>query len=559
MIRSLFLFVVALLRFAHPNFQKTTVFCPVKFIIFASAFLFSSFSFSQDEYYWLLSSGPLSSVHYDSPKSACDAEGERRGFTVNPTITSLSLTWFECKATHVSGGAPNPFATVNRKGASCPFNSTYNSVTGACDPLPSCLGESVRDPSTGICVLTCPIGTVPDNEAMVCNSMCPTGKFWDFESDSCKYPEDELCPTGSNWNAETKDCVCDGEGILSNSAGFRICMPLADSDCTPESPDYIGMISSSDGRTKPYCNGRARCPDGTKLGSIGKGADSTSVCIPDQGTDESCPGGQSGNLNGKHVCVPKPNEDPDCPGGQSGMVNGVKKCIPKPGDPGSCKEGETAGFTGTGSEMNAVCVPSNYKPDTCPPGQYSWNTASGGFACVKLPSQPKDPVRDDPNTPDVDESKVANQGSITSVNKDAEGNVTGTSEMEVKFPEEGLEIEGLLTEEPQTNYFKDSTKFSEAELEKLDDPQKEFLRDMTSGDGAFTERSKLDQASDLLGDVFGNGNAGCTGQLVLGQHNGTNYAVSCEKLGKMKDLFSWFIYITTIFAIYGVLMRPPVS
>jgi len=562
MIRSFFLFVVVLLRFAHPNTQETTGFNAGKFIIVSAALLFSSFSFSED-YYW-----SVSSTHSPDMRSACDSWissiGNNSGYfySVFVSITDITTTSATCHADtkRVSNDTlvSSTSAVIHRFGTSCAEGSLYNSATGACDAPAPCLGDSVRD-SDGMCVLTCPAGTIPDNDAMVCNSMCPTGKFWDFESDSCKYPEDELCPTGSNWNAETKDCVCDGEGILSNSAGFRICMPLADSDCTPESPDYIGMISSSDGRTKPYCNGRARCPDGTKLGSIGKGADSTSVCIPDQGTDESCPGGQSGNLNGKHVCVPKPNEDPDCPGGQSGMVNGVKKCIPKPGDPGSCKEGETAGFTGTGSEMNAVCVPSNYKPDTCPPGQYSWNTASGGFACVKLPSQPKDPVRDDPNTPDVDESKVANQGSITSVNKDAEGNVTGTSEMEVKFPEEGLEIEGLLTEEPQTNYFKDSTKFSDSELEKLDDPQKDFLRDMTSGDGAFTERSKLDQASDLLGDVFGSGNAGCTGQLVLGQHNGTNYAVSCEKLGKMKDLFSWFIYITTIFAIYGVLMRPPVS
>jgi len=564
MIRSFLLFFVVLLRFAHPNSHISTAIRPAKSIIFVSVFLFSSISFA-DDYYWYVFG--FSTSHFSTPELACSSKSDiRSGYTFSgfSKLTVRSSNSFDCHylQTSTTTGVTTSMQSsryVLRGGTSCPANTTYNSSTGSCDAPPPCLGDSVRDPSTGICVLTCPIGTVPDNTAMVCNSMCPTGKFWDFESESCKYPEDELCPTGSNWNSETKDCVCDGEGVLSNSSGFRICMPLADSDCTPESPDYIGMISSSDGRTKPYCNGRARCPDGTKLGSIGKGADSTSVCIPDQGTDESCPGGQSGNLNGKHVCVPKPNEDPDCPGGQSGMVNGVKKCIPKPGDPGSCKEGETAGFTGTGSEMNAVCVPSNYKPDTCPPGQYAWNTASGGFACVKLPSQPKDPIRDDPNTPDVDESKVANQGSITAVNKDAEGNVTGTSKMEIEFPEEGLEIEGLLTEEPQINYFKDSTKFSESELEKLDDPQKEFLRDMISGDGAFTERSKLDQASGLLGDVFGNGNAGCTGQLVLGQHNGTNYAVSCEKLGKMKELFSWFIYITTIFAIYGVLMRHPVS
>lgn len=561
MIRSISQLVFALLRCAHPNTQKATANSHRVMLILIPALFLPNYAFASDYSWGIHGSGS------PSKSAACEvwrlSIGTNSGYfySVIDSITDSNATTSNCNAStkRVSDNSlvSNSSALIYRSGNSCPVNTVYNVVTGACDAPPPCLGDSVRN-SSGICELTCPGGTVPNDQTMVCESMCPTGKFWDFESESCKWPQDDVCPTGSNWNPDTKDCVCDGDGVLSNSVGFRICMKKADGDCTPESPDFIGMVHGTDGKKKAFCSGRARCPDGTKLGQIGKGEEFESVCVPDQGTDESCPGGTSGNLNGNHVCVPKPNQDPDCPSGQSGMVNGAKKCLPKPGDPGSCKAGETPGFTGSGSSMNPVCIPSSYKPDTCPPGQFAWNTSTVGFACVKLPGQAKDPIRDDPTTPDVDESKAAKEGSATSVTKDKDGNVTGTQEMQIKFPEEGLKIEGLLTDEPQIDYFKDANKFSDSELEKLDDPQKEFLRDMTSGDGAFTERSKLDQASNLLGGVFGAG-SGCTGQLVLGQHKGTNFAVSCEKLGKMKQLFSWFVYISTIFAIYGVLMRPQVS
>lgn len=522
MIHSIFKLVTSLLRFAHPNGKKTTVISNRHLLLFSFLLSISTYTFSDDYYSWRTALG-----QYPSPSAieTCDAfVAAQNGHSQYLTFISVNSAWCYYKGSNNA----NAFVRVDRTGTGCPPDTIYNDTNGKCEAPEPCLGDSVRD-EEGACTLSCQEGTHPDPETMTCQNICPVGKFWDFESESCKYPEDEQCPTGSNWSPETQDCVCDGDGILSNTAGFRICMAPADNECTVDSPDFIGMVNG----VKPYCNGRARCPNGTKLGAVGKGENSEWVCIPDQGSDESCPGGQSGNFNGQQVCVPRP------------------------GDPGNCKEGETTGFAGSGENMTPICVPSNYKPETCPPGQYTWNVASEGFACVKLPNQPKDPIQDDPNTPE-DERKIAYQGSATTVTKDAEGNVTGTSEMEFKFPEEGIEIKDLLIDEPQTDYFKDFNEFSDSQLETLDEPHQEFLDDITSGDGSFTERGKLDQASDLIGSLFGTG-VGCTGQLVLGQYKGHQFAASCEKLSRMKDLFSWFIYITTIMGIYNVLMRPPVS
>lgn len=551
MIRSLYLLVTALLRFAHPNTQKMTAFRPGKFIIVAAALLFSSFSFSSD-YSW---------NGYSSVPAACTAwiAGlPPSSLTYRPAGAIVrTSTDAQCYADQVTSTGQNLGQIsiwVSRSGDSCPTSTTYNAITGACDAPPPCLGDSVRD-SDGMCVLTCAAGQRANSTTMICESLCPTGKHWDFETSSCKYPEDDGCPTGSDWTPEANSCVCAGNAILSNTIGFRVCMPKVSGECTPDSPDFVGMVNGY----KPFCSGKARCPEGSRLGTIAKnGGSDQSVCIPDQGDDPKCPGGTAGNFNGDAVCIPKPNEDPDCPSGQSGMVNGVKKCIPKPGDPGACKAGETPGFVGSGSSANAVCIPSSYKPETCPPGQYVYNVNGGGFGCAKLAPSQKPPTKDDPLTTDVDESKKAQQGSSKGTTKDANGNVTGTQDFEIKFPEDGLEIKGLLEDQPKTDFFKDSNSFSDSELEKLDEPQKDFLSDVTRGDGSFTERGKLNQATGLISNLFGNG-SGCSGQLVLGQYKGHSFAASCEKLSKMKDLFAWFIYITTVMGIYNVLMRPPVS
>ena len=215
--------------------------------------------------------------------------------------------------------------------------------------------------------------------------LCPEGQYWDFETESCKWPEDDNCPTGSNWSPSLKDCVCDGDGVLSNAQGFRICMPPADDECTPDSPDFKGYYNGY----RPFCSGESRCPPGTTYGVVGKGDFIEHVCVPNKPPeDPDCPGGTIGNMGGKDVCVPPFNkEDPDCPTGFSGMVNGKKVCQPDPDSPpedNGCKPGETPGYVGRGDEMKKVCVPEGYKPDTCKSGTYPINNGNGGFACVPV-------------------------------------------------------------------------------------------------------------------------------------------------------------------------------
>lgn len=373
--------------------------------------------------------------------------------------------------------------------------------------------------------------------------VCPDGQFWDFETESCKYPEDELCPTGSNWNATTQDCVCDGAGILSNASGFRICMQPADDSCSSESADFVGYING----TKPYCSGRARCPSGSVPGAVTVNGVSEYVCVPQPQDDPKCPNGTMGNFNGQTVCVPDPNSDPDCPSGQSGMVNGQKVCIPKPGDPGGCGPGETPGFVGVGADMQPTCVPANYQPETCPAGQYAWNSATDGFACVTIPSTPN--VGDDggPSGPGTGGSGD-NTATGSVVTKNPDGTVKETSDIELKLPD------GLLQDQPQNNYFKETDEFGDSQLEKLDSQSAQILSDFNGEDGAFTQRYKLEDASNRLLGLFGYSSS-CAGDLVFYQSAKASVRATCADLEKMRNLFGWFLYVSTLMGIFNVLMQ----
>ncbi|ARU88508.1 hypothetical protein B9K09_11320 [Pseudomonas sp. M30-35] len=379
---------------------------------------------------------------------------------------------------------------------------------------------------------------------MTCQSICAEGQFYDFETESCKWPEDENCPSASNWNPDTQDCVCDGDGVLSNVAGFRMCFAPADGECTKDSPDFVGYYNE----TTPFCNGRARCPDGTQLGGVGSGDSLEYVCLPKPSQDDpSCPGGQFGAVNGKQVCIPKPGADPSCPSGQSGTVGGQTVCLPKPGDSGGCKEGETPGFAGTGAEMNATCVPANYKPETCPAGSYSVNQETGGFACVTVSdgSKPGDDGGESGQGKGGSSDGTA-KGSI--ITKDAAGNVTGQSEIELKLPD------GLLQDQPTNTYYKESVDFGDKELEKLDAAAAEVVSDFSDPNGMFTERSKLDDAGDYMLGLFGY-STGCSGDVVFWNGTGKTVSASCDKLERMKRILGWLVYVTTCMGIFNILTR----
>ncbi|MFI8979177.1 virulence factor TspB C-terminal domain-related protein [Ectopseudomonas khazarica] len=343
---------------------------------------------SAEDYYWERYTAP-DGKRYSSAVAACESHYPKTDHY--DTYTYAGIKWtnasaVQCQGRRSNGNVFGQFSVV-RRGDSCPPDTTYNNQTGECEaPEPQCPGDSTRQPD-GSCALECDAPDVPNHVTMTCEPppLCPEGQYWDFETESCKWPEDDQCPTGSNWSPSLKDCVCDGDGVLSNAQGFRICMPPADDECTPDSPDFKGYYN---GYT-PFCSGESRCPPGTTYGAVGKGDYIEHVCIPNQPPeDPDCPGGTLGNMGGETICVPPYNqEDPDCPTGFSGTVNGEKVCQPDPDAPpedSDCKPGETPGYVGRGDEMKKVCVPEGYKPETCKAGTYPINNGSGGFACVPV-------------------------------------------------------------------------------------------------------------------------------------------------------------------------------
>ncbi|MGE8297146.1 MAG: virulence factor TspB C-terminal domain-related protein [Pseudomonas sp.] len=352
-------------------------------------------------YYWVVPFPEPADTRYPSAVSACAANHQYYAAIHSASYEKLehktikvSDTVFTCETLGFNrnpySGQLEPYGrwsnSAQRHGDSCE-GQNYNSQTGMCEaPEPQCPGDSVRQPD-GSCALECEAPQVPNHVTMRCEapSLCPEGQYWDFETESCKWPEDDQCPTGSNWSPSLKDCVCDGDGVLSNAQGFRICMPPAADECTPDSPDFKGYYNGY----RPFCSGEARCPPGTTYGAVGKGDQLEHVCIPNQPPeDPECPGGSIGNMGGERVCVPKFNqEDPDCPTGFSGTVNGEKVCQPDPDAPpedSDCKPGETPGYVGKGSELKKVCVPEGYGPPTCKAGTYPINNGNDGFACVPV-------------------------------------------------------------------------------------------------------------------------------------------------------------------------------
>lgn len=484
------------------------------------------------DYYWSFFWNQ--SVHFPSLQAACQSEvsSVTELVSISPGVPNAFTG--TCHMRRISDGYLSTIV-ADRYGATCPVHYLYNSQTGACD---------IPDPAN------CPPGMVSANGGTTCAPppVCPEGGYWDFDSESCKYPQDDMCPVGSNWDPEKQDCICDGPGVLSNANGLRFCFPPAENECTKDSPDFMGYMNN-----QPICQGRARCPSGFKPGYVGKGDQMEAVCVPDFGTDDPDCDGTKGNFNGKELCVPDFGDDPACPTGKGGTVNGEHVCQEDPLNDPRCKPGEVSGYVGRGEEMNHTCVPSDYKPETCPPGQYSWNMESGGFACVYAkPSPDEEPCVDDPETPTNECQQKIGGNTVT---KDAEGNVTGSQESELSLPEDGLEVKinGLLQDQPNINYAQQMKDHGESELNKLD--ENKVLRDFRDADGMFTSRSKLEDAGDELLGLFGYSTS-CSGSLLFYTTN-TGYRIeaTCDKLEKMKRIFGWILYVVTAMGIWNVLMQ----
>lgn len=461
--------------------------------------------------------------------------GARSSTPYSACISVYPATQCATKNGNFCGTSPGPddFNANCKKGDGTYFGDVYKAVLDC--PYGSTglyCNTSCNAPNTminGKCTAPPPVPT------------CPPGASYDFDSESCKYPQDDACGSiGASWNPAASSCQCDKPtDLLVTAAGVSRCMAARDDSCTKDSPDFKGYASSGTGAGKAICDGRASCPGGGTPGYVGSGDTLTAVCInPDNTDPDSTCDGTKGLLNGVEVCVPKPGKDPDFPdcSGVVGVVNGVKQCIHKPTDHPDCKPGETAGYVGSGSEMNFTCISSDYKPDTCPPGQYITNAATGGFGCATANGQSQD---------DKDSGKVPGTatGTGTTTNKDAEGNVIGTEETELE-----LDFTDLLADTPSTDFKKELDNFGQQELDGINTD--DLVDSFSGADGAFTERSSLNQLSSFVKTHTIGNSATCSGTLPF-----FGMTISCEKFSTYNRIIGWMIFIYTLISIYNTIMR----
>jgi len=414
---------------------------------------------------------------------------------------------------------------ASRQGDSCPPGSTYVVSTGSCTaPPPTCTGDSVLNPATNSCDLTCAAPKVPNAATQTCVDPAPNcgpGQYYDFEEQSCLYPEDDNCPPGANYDPAIGACACPSGSQLSVFGQMQTCLPVGDqSDCTGQSADFMGYSQNPNTFGKPLCSGRGRCPDGSKPGYVESGSDATMVCMPETGADPDCPLGR-GTFQGHEVCLQNPKNDP------------------------RCKPGETSGTYGPGDSQTHVCIPANFLPKTCPPGSYSYNSGpDGGFACV-VNSTTEAPKKN-PDGTDKPAGSVSGKGK--SVKKDAEGKVVETEESELE-----LDFSDLIENAPNDNFKKDLDDFAGNELSDAVD-EKDLLAEFAGSDGAFTGRDKLDNvASFIKSHTIGNSTA-CSGNLPF-----MGYVVSCDRFAMYNRIMGWFFFVLTIFRIRDCLMRPSAS
>lgn len=428
------------------------------------------------------------------------------------------------------------YGTWSMSTANCPYgdNGTQCNVScpspnvmsgGQCvSPPPTCTGDSVLNPATNSCDLTCAAPKVPDPATMTCvtpTPSCGAGQHYDFDEQRCVYPEDDNCPPGAAYDPAIQKCSCPTGSQLSQFGTTATCLPVGDqSDCTSQSADFMGYSQNPATLGKPLCSGRGRCPDGSKPGYIGAGSDVKLVCAPETGKTPGC-SGYMGNFQGQDVCLEDPHND------------------------SRCKPGETSGSMGSGDTMTHVCIPADFLPKTCPPGQYAYQEGpDGGFACVT--NSTTEPPKKNPDGSDKPSGSVSGTG--TSTTTDADGNVVETEESELE-----LDFSGLIENAPNDNFKKDLDDFAGKELNDAVD-EKDLLDEFAGSDGAFTQRDKLDNAASFIkSHTIGNSTA-CSGNLPF-----MGYVVSCDRFSMYNRIMGWFFFVLTIFCIRDCLMRPSAS
>lgn len=456
------------------------------------------------------------SSRFDSGTAACKSLTSAAEFIQETSTVGRCMlnTSFLAQTTRTTIDCPN-----GNSGLFCNTSCEPPKILagGQCITPQTCIGDQVLNPLTGSCEVTCAPPKVLNALTQICEvpiPECPDGASWDFDSNKCAYPQDDACGSiGASWSQEAQSCQCPAGKTLSQSLSGMSCLDIADGDCNTTSPDFSGYLSG-----KPICAGRNRCPNGGKPGFAGSGDNMHPVCV----------GG----------------DDPDCVGGTSGYFNGKKTCIMPPDNDPRCGPGFTSGYVGTGADMQHTCVPKDHLPDTCPPGQYSWNSGTGSFACVYSDGKP--PAKDEAGNP-VKPGKVTGE-ICCSKPEPGDGGSGGEGGGDEEGQDINLDFSEFFVDAPNDNYSKDMDEFGQSKLDGLNVDA--LAGEFGGQDGAFDDRQKLDAISNFVKThTIGNSTA-CSGTLPF-----MGYTVSCEKFSNYNRIIGWLISLTTMFYIYGVVMR----
>ncbi|WP_405121051.1 hypothetical protein [Pseudomonas leptonychotis] len=493
-------------------------------LVFLLFIVFSHPTYAAD-YQWLPSTGGVS---VSSPSSHCSSFFFSDKYR-NIHLVRVSDTRLDCHAeTKLCAGWDMPACTGGSNIVWSPINTGIHYIRSG----DQCSAGTIYNPSNGEC-------EIPS---------CPVGATWDPFSDPprCTFPQDDACGSiGAHWDSSSTSCKCDSQAdALVTAAGVTRCMKLRDDSCTKDSPDFKGYASRGDSAGQAICDGRASCPDGGIPGYFGAGDTMTAICYNNDPDPNSECDGQPGLQDGVEVCIPKPGKDPDFPdcSGVVGTLNGVKQCIHKPTDHPGCKKGETAGYVGAGANPQFTCVPSDYKPETCPPGQYITNAATGGFGCAKADGQQK--PGEDGKVPDkATGTPGKSTATATTTKKDAAGNDAGTEETQMV-----LDFTDLLADAPSTDFKEELDAFGDSELDGIDTDS--IVDSFGGADGAFTERDSLTELGTFIKTHTIGSSTSCGGSLPF-----FGYEISCEKFSTYNRIVGWMIFIYTLISIYNVIMR----
>jgi len=244
--------------------------------------LFSSSSFAEE--FWWTGEG---SIRYSSPEAGCYSMISQTNRKLN-RISDVQFQCFGYSASDTEQKYANQLSYSNRRGDTCPPDTSYNPSKGVCES--PCMDKEPQKFEFLYCY--------DYDGSGGCSAGTATTRPSSFCSGSCSFTAD--------YNPATTDADCfsykNGEGNPSGPAVM----------CSVTSTAGGGSCSSADEYTPETPNNS--CPEGTS----------------------------SGEFNGKNVCVPSAG------GGETGGGDGTGDGGDTGGGDGTGDGGDTGGGDGTG-------------------------------------------------------------------------------------------------------------------------------------------------------------------------------------------------------------------